>query len=339
MQNFFMPAEWAKHKATWMAWPYDEITFPDRIPAVERVFVDIIYHLHQNEAIELLVLDNEMQKHATCLLKKNNVDVNKVVFHVVDYADVWMRDYGPTFLVNKNTDERAWTKWQYNAYGEKFVELIQDDQVPNQLETYIALPKFSANIVMEGGAIEVNGAGVLLTTEQCLLNPNRNTNLDRIQTEKHLKEFTGASKVVWLKDGIFNDHTDGHIDEVARFVNANTIVVAYEENKNDPNFAILDVNWKILQNATDQNGRPFNLVKLPMPKMNYDDGEQAPVSYANFYIANETVLVPQFNHANDQVALDIIQSLFSGRTIVGIDCSDIIYGGGAIHCITQQQLK
>jgi len=329
-QGFFMPAEWEPHKATWLAWPYDTTSFPDRVEKVEQVFASIIYHLHKTELIELLVLDKAMQNRALALLKQYHIDLNRIIFHVIDYADVWLRDYGPIFLINKE-HKLAWSKWHYNAYGEKFPELLKDDKVPYQIQNYINLPNFQVDMVLEGGAIEVNGQGHLLTTEECLLNPNRNPNLTKQQIEQNLQQYLGVKKIIWLNQGLINDHTDGHIDQIARFVNHDTIAVAYENDQNDPNFAILDNNYRILQN------NPFNLIKSPMPKMYYADGSRAPSSYTNFYIANELVLVPQFNYHQDKEALDIIQSLFPERKAIGIDCTDLIYGGGAVHCITQQQ--
>lgn len=341
--GFYMPAEWHEHQATWMAWPYDPITFPQRVKIVEKVFAKIIYYLHLNENIELLVLNKEMQNQAEKILRLNHVNINKITFHQVDYADVWTRDYAPTFLINLNnkdtSKETAWIKWQYNAYGNKFAELLKDNEVPYQIKDYLHQTMFESDIIMEGGAIDVNGKGSLITTEECLLNENRNYDLNKQQIENKLKSYLGVNNIIWLKRGIIGDHTDGHVDEVARFVNENTIVYAYEENKNNPNFEILENNFQTLKNATDQDGKPFNLVKLPMPQMNYDDGETAPVSYANFYIANKSVLVPQFSHKNDKIATDILQKLFPDREVIGIDCKDIIYGGGTIHCITQQQPK
>lgn len=335
--GFYMPAEWHEHHATWIAWPHDPITFPQRVQTVEKVFATIIYYLHLNENVELLVLNEEMQNQAEKILRLNYVDINKTTFHQVNYADVWTRDYAPTFLINRSNKEKAWVKWKYNAYGNKFAELLKDNEASYQIENYLNQTMFESGIIMEGGAVDVNGKGSLITTEECLLNKNRNPNLSKQQIENKLKNYLGVNNIIWLKQGIIGDHTDGHVDEIARFVNENTIICAYEENKNDPNFEILKNNFQTLQNATDQNGKPFELVKLPMPQMNYDDDERAPVSYANFYIANKSVLVPQFSHKNDQVAIDILQELFMDREIIGIDCKNIIYGGGAIHCITQQQ--
>jgi agmatine deiminase len=335
--GFYMPAEWEKHAATWMAWPYDLITFPRNMQKVKKIFASIIYHLHLTGRVELLVLDEVMKTKVEKILKSSHVDTNKIMFHLVDYADVWMRDYGPTFLVNQNREKFAWIKWKYNAYGEKFVNLLKDNETPYKIADYIDQPMFEAGMVMEGGAIDVNGKGSLITTEECLLNVNRNPNLDKQQIENKLKDCLGVNNIIWLKQGIVGDQTDGHIDEVARFVNENTIVFSYEEDKNDPNFKILDDNLQILQNATDQNGKPFNLIKLPLPRMNYDNGKRAPVSYTNFYMANELILIPQFQHKNDKIALSILQTLFPDREAIGIDCEDVIYGGGAVHCITQQQ--
>jgi len=335
--NIVMPAEWAQHRATWLAWPHDKITFPDRVEKVEQLYALIISHLSANEIVNLLVLDNAMQARVSTLLLSHQINLDKIVFHEVDYADVWTRDYWPTAVINNK--KITWIKWRYNAYGNKFPGLLKDDQVFLKFGKKFEIPMFAAEIVMEGGAIEVNGAGILLTTEECLLNPNRNLQVNKKQTEEYLKKYLGVKKIIWLKKGLINDHTDGHIDEIARFVNANTIVCAYEDDHSDPNFKILDENFRILQAATDQDGKFFNIIKLPMPKMQYDNGERAPVSYANFYIANTVVLMPVFEHKNDLAALKIIQKLFPERKVIGVNCTDVIYGGGTIHCITQQEIQ
>lgn len=329
-----MPAEWSKHKATWLAWPYDEITFPDRIKQAEQIFANIIYHLHRVETVELLVLNQAMQKKAVDILTEHKVNLDLINFHTIDYADVWLRDSGPTFLIDKNTGKNAWVKWHYNAYGEKFPDLLKDNLIPDQIEGYINAPRINSSLIMEGGAIEVNGEGVLLTTEQCLLGRNK---LSKQKIEKELQNCLRVDKIIWLKNGIVNDHTDGHIDELARFVSADTIVIGSENDENDPNYDILNQNLMILEKAIDIKGKKFKIIKVPMPKMYYDDGQRAPASYANFYIANSIVLVPQFKDPNDQVALEIMQAAFPDREIIGIDCKDLIYGGGSIHCITQQQ--
>lgn len=339
--GFVMPAEWEKHSATWLAWPYDKTTFPKGIEGVEKTFCKIIKSLEGGERVELVVLDNQMQNRAENLLKNFGADLANVAFHRAVFVDVWVRDYGPIFLINREQKDLAWVKWEYNAYGKAedlyFTDLLKDNKVFNILNP--DGEKFIAKMILEGGSVEINGTGVLLTTEQCLLNPNRNKELDKQQIENYLQDYLGASKIIWLKKGLVNDHTDGHIDDVAKFVSPNKILCAYEDNIEDENFEILNNNYQVLKNSTDQNGKPFELIKLPMPHMKYDDGEKAPVSYCNFYIGNKVVLVPTFADKNDESAIEIIQSCFPDRKVVAIDCREIIYGGGAIHCMTQQQPK
>lgn len=323
-----MPAEWAKHEATWLAWPHDITTFPDRIPQAEKIFTEIIYHLHSGERIELFVTDKNMQARAQALLKARGVDLGRVNFHIMDYADVWTRDTAPSFVLNNKT--RALIKWKFNAYGNKFPTLLKDAAMPDAVAAYLKETVITPSFICEGGAIETNGRGLLLTTEECLLNPNRNPDKSKQGIEEELKSLTGAKQVIWLEKGLVNDHTDGHIDEVARFVAADKIVCAWTDDKTNPNYEILRTNYEILSNVAE-------IFKLMLPNFHYDDGELAPASYANFYIANQVVLVPQFNDPNDAPALKIIQSLFPERPAIGIDCTDLIYGGGTIHCITQQQ--
>lgn len=345
--GFAMPAEWEEHSAIWLAWPHDKISFGSLnqpkgktdtklLPKVEKKFVEIITAIHTGEPVELLVLDEKMKSKAEKLFQKAGIDLSKITFHITDYADIWLRDYGPMFINNPVTHEQAWIKWSYNAYGSKFPQLLKDNEVFFHLRGVIDKRMFEPGLVMECGAIETNGSGVLLTTEQCLLNSNRNPGLNKAALEKILIDNTGAHKIIWLKKGLVNDHTDGHIDEIVRFISEDTIMCAYEGNEDDPNFKILDDNYHALEKATDQNGKPFKLVKLPMPHMKYKDGEIAPVSYTNFYIGNEVVLAATFNDANDEKALKIIQDCLPKHKVIGLDCSDIIYGGGAIHCMTQQ---
>ncbi len=336
-KGFKMTAEWEKHSATWLAWPHDQTTFPDRVEKVEKKYVEIIKALSEGEMVKLLVLDERMKARVEEILKIAGANLSNLEFFVTNYADVWIRDYGPTFLKNKSTNQVASVKWNYNVYGEKFPDLLKDNDVFLNLSELANLEMFKPEINMEGGAIEVNGAGVLVTTKQCLQNKNRNPELGSSQIENVLKQQLGVEAIIWLEEGLVNDHTDGHVDDIVKFVNQNTILCAYEDDPNDENFKILETNYKILEDATDSEGKSFNLVKLPMPHMNYDDGTKAPVSYANFYIGNSVVLVPTYNDKNDAAALSIVSSFFPDRKVVGVDCRDLIYGGGAIHCITQQQ--
>lgn len=339
--GFYMPAEWEKHSAVWLAWPYDKTTFPNIVEDIEKIYCQIIRALEGSEKVNLIVLNNETQKKVEGLFKDYGVNLENVNFFIQDYADVWVRDYAPITLLNKNNNKSAFVKWNYNAYGKGedafFADLLKDDKTFLNIIKNSEHEIFTPEIVLEGGAIESNGKGTLMTTEQCLLNPNRNSELDKGRTEIYLKAYLGVESVIWLKEGLINDHTDGHIDEIARFVSGDTIVCAYEKDRKDPNYPILKNNFKILKNSRDQNNNKFKIVKLPMPHMDYSGGEKAPVSYTNFYIGNSIILMPVFNDPNDKKAMKIISKLFKKHKIVGIDCSKIIYGGGALHCITMQQ--
>ena len=342
--NFLMPAEWERHSAVWMAWPHDLTTFPPgHIEKVEERYVEIIKALSDSEQVLLLVLNNEMQEKVSKLLKQNSVHLSKVTFHITDYADVWLRDYGPMFVLDVKEKKLAWVKWQYDAYSKKFPALLKDNQVFYNLKNEINAPILEAKMVLEGGSIEQNGKGTILTTEQCLLNSGRNSGLNKEQIETNLKNFLGASNIIWLKEGLKGDHTDGHIDDIAKFVSPDTILVAFEENKEEENYHILKKNFEDLEKISDQNGELFKLIKLQVPHLRYDQnkpfeaGNIVPASYTNFYIGNTVILVPIYNDPNDEQALKIIQSYFPNRKVVGIDCRDLIYGGGALHCMTQQQ--
>jgi len=337
-QNYILPAEWEPHSAIWLAWPYDAETFPNRVEKAEAVFAEIINAVHGSEQVELLVLDEEMKARASDFINCAGADPLKINFHIIDYADVWLRDTGPIF-VKDGTGKIVITKWIFNAWGNKFPELLKDGDIPEKISEWKNLPIVKPRVVIEGGAIDVNGQGVCLTTEQCLLNENRNPGQTKEDIEKFLEHYLDIRKTLWLKEGLVNDHTDGHIDELARFVAPDKIVCAYEEDKQDENCRILQENYKMLSEATDINGESFEVVKLPMPHMRYDDGSKAPVSYTNFYIGNSVVLAATFNDKNDTAALKILKGCFPGRRVVGVDCSDIIYGGGAVHCITQQEPK
>jgi agmatine deiminase len=339
--GFIMPAEWDEHSATWLAWPNDDDYFSNRIEKIEKIYLKIISLLHKDELIKLIVLDQATQDRVSALLEESGIGLSKIIFYQSEYMDVWVRDYGPTFV--KNSSEKAWVKWRYDCYGEKFPELVKDNDVFLNLKEQIGLKMNSVDIAMEGGAIETNGRGTILTTKECLI-LNRNKDKTKEDTETILKQAVGASNIIWLNKGLINDHTDGHIDEVARFVGPTKVLCGFEDDIKDENYERLKENFEILENALDQDGNKLEVVKLPMPHMYYDDGEKhngmkAPVSYANFYIGNKTVLVSLFGDENDEKALEIIKSCFPTREVVGIDCTDLIYGGGALHCITQQEPK
>ncbi len=333
--GYRMPAEWEKHDAIWLSWPYDLNSFP-KIDQVEQTYVSMIKAIHECETVNLLVTDETMMSHAVDLLKKGRVNLGRLRLHQIEYADVWFRDYGPTYVVNSATKKLAMVKWMFNAWGEKYTELMRDARIPCLMNEDLKLECFQPRIVMEGGSIDVNGQGCILTTEQCLLNRNRNPQLNRVEIECYLQEYLGAEKVIWLKEGIVGDDTDGHVDDIARFVAPNIVLCAYEEDKKDENYSALKENYEILCSSTDQDGRPLKVIKLPMPGL-LGEEERLPASYANFYIGNATVLVPIFGHRNDRTALKTIQEAFPQRKVVGINCRELVYGLGTIHCISLQQ--
>jgi len=335
--GYSMPAEWERHDAIWLSWPHDPITFPDRVEKVEKIYSEIIKTIMVSEKVNLFVQDSAMKKRAQGILKQCGVNPDDIVFHIYDYADVWFRDYGPIFLVNKKSGSLAMSHWIYNAWGGKYESLMKDTRIPEFINLSMNIPCFTPGIVMEGGSIDVNGKGTLLTTEQCLLNKNRNPHLNKSEIEEYLMEYLGVTNIIWLKNGIEGDDTDGHIDDIARFVNPTTVLCAYEENMHDVNHPVLHENYEILLHAKDQNGNKLNVIKLPMPGAIGDKETRLPASYANFYIGNKAVLVPIFGHENDAKALDIIQHQFPDRKVIGINCSDLVYGLGTLHCISQQQ--
>ena len=340
--NFTMPGEWEEHLATWLAWPNDDDYFEDRMPNVEKIYLKIIEALSKDEFIKLLVLDEKMEARVKTLIEEAGIDLTKIIFYQTEYVDVWIRDYGPTFI--KNNSEKAWVKWHYSCYGGKFPELTKDNEIFLNLKNKINSKMFEIKLDNEGGAIESNGKGTLITTKQCLLE-NRNLGKTKEEITKTLCDTLGIKKIIWLPKGIVNDHTDGHIDDVARFVSPSKILCAYEDNTTDENYEILKENFKILESSLDQNGNKFEVIKLPMPHMYYDEGDKehsnkkAPVSYANFFIGNKTILVSSFNDKNDEKAISVLKKCFPNKEVVSIDCRDLIYGGGTIHCITQQEPK
>jgi agmatine deiminase len=334
--GFTMPAEWQRHDAIWLAWPYDPTTFPDRVERVEGTYVQIVKEIHESEDVNLFVKDEATKKKATAMFKDAGINLAKVHFYVYNYADVWFRDYGPIFVKN-TSHELAMINWDFNSWGEKYETLLKDKEVPAVINKAMNLRYFKPGIVLEGGSIDVNGEGTLLTTEQCLLNTNRNPDLTKQQIEHYLSEYLGVRHFIWLKRGILGDDTDGHIDDLARFVNPNTIVCAYEDDPNDEDYTPLRENYQILTGSIDQDGKPLKVVKLPMPKVLDEEGFRLPASYTNFYIGNTKVLMPIFDHPNDKEAMAILQEQFSTRKVVGIACKDLVYGFGTLHCISQQQ--
>ncbi|MPY88245.1 MAG: agmatine deiminase family protein [Luteitalea sp.] len=334
-----MPAEWHRHESTWLAWPKDPETWPARVPLVQAIFLRMIEVLTAHEQVDLLVDDEETEAHvrAACPWPQ----ARNLRMHRIPTVDAWIRDYGPNFLLGLD-GRLAVNHWGFNAWGDKYPPLSVDARVPNVLVPLLGAERFTPGIILEGGAIDVNGGRVVMTTEQCLLNENRNPHLDRTAIEARLREFLGVEQVLWLGQGITGDDTDGHIDDVARFVSADTIICAKEDDPSDANYAPLADNLRRLELARDPAGRPYHVVTLPMPgaitKGSGLPEDRLPASYANFYIANGVVLLPVFGHAtNDQRATETLQALFPDRQVVPIHCEPLVWGLGAIHCVTQQQ--
>lgn len=344
--GYRMPAEWETHEATWLAWPHNITDWPGKFQVIPWVYADIVRHLAEDETVHILVNDERTKKRAASMLERNNVNMAAVQFHIKTTERVWTRDSGPIFIQNAAGDT-AITNWHFNAWA-KYDNWQNDDLVPDTAASYLKMKQFKPEagsprrrVVLEGGSIDVNGAGLLLTTEECLLSDiqARNPGLTRQEVEQVMCDFLGIKKVLWLKNGVLGDDTHGHIDDLARFTDENTIVIASEDNPDDGNYENLRENMELLKTMTNLDGKPFNIVPLPMPAPVIFDGERLPASYANFYIANEKVLVPTFNDPKDREALGLLQELFPSRKIVGVHSLDLVWGLGTLHCMTQQQPK
>lgn len=336
--GYRFPAEWELQAATWFSWPHKEASWPDRFDPIPEVFTEIVRVLTEFQHVNINVVDDVMHNDVTKRLSKAGVDAARVSLYRIPTDDAWCRDHGPAFVVNPAASEPlAVIDWGYNAWGDKYPPYDQDDVVPTRVAEYRRLPLFYPGIVMEGGAIDVNGAGCLLTSTSCLLNPNRNPDLSAEKIEWYLREYYNVEKILWVDEGIAGDDTDGHIDDSARFVNPTTIVAVVEDNKKDENYRPLQNNLDRLKTMTDLKGSPFRIVELPMPRPFEFDGQRVPASYANFLIANGVVLVPTFRDPNDAAALAILGQQFLERQVTGIDCYDLIWGLGTLHCISQQE--
>jgi agmatine deiminase len=335
-----MPAEWEPHASTWFTWPRpDGISFPGEYDSVPPIYAELIRHLVAVEDVNINVWDASMEESARALLRAQGVPLHRVRFHYFPSYEPWCRDHGPIFLVRDDPPHRgrAIVDWAYNAWGGKYPPYDLDDAIPQHIARLRQLPLFSPAMILEGGSIEVNGHGTVLTTSSCLLNPNRNPALGKAEIAKNLLDFLGASQVLWLGEGIVGDDTDGHIDDLTRFLNPTTLVTVVEDDPADANYSILQENLKQLRHFRDLDGRPFRIVELPMPGVLEHQGQRLPASYANFYIANGLVLVPTYRHKNDRIALEILQREFPARQVLGLDSTALIWGLGSFHCITQQE--
>ena len=330
-----MPPEWSKHKGSWLSYPHNPDTFFEKIDSVRDKYTDMVKFLAEYEEIHINVNDEEMENDVISRLKGKNANLNNIFIHRFPTNDAWCRDHGSIFVIDKNTNNLVALDFKFNAWGGKYPYDL-DNEIPKKMAEYLKVERVEIDMVLEGGSIDVNGNGLLLTTESCLLNPNRNPHLSKKEIEENLKYFFGVEKILWLKEGIVGDDTDGHIDDITRFVDESTVITVIEDNPNDENYPILKENYEMLKTFTDVNGNRLNIITLPMPDPVYYKGERLPASYANFYISNKYVIVPTFNCEKDKIALEILQSIFTDRVVVGIDASDIVVGLGTFHCLTQQ---
>lgn len=336
--GYYFPAEFEEHLATWLSWPHKEASWPGKIDAIYPYYTAFIKELTRGELVRINVADEAMKQFALTHLQQADVDLTKVEFFFHPTNDAWCRDHGPAFLVNEMSGKgKAIVDWGYNAWGDKYPPYDLDDVIPTLIGKHFNLPVFHPGIVMEGGSVEFNGKGALLTSTACLLNPNRNPHLNQCQIEEYLRNFYGVEQVLWVDEGIVGDDTDGHIDDTIRFVNADTVLTVVEENKQDENYALLQHNLKQLKEMRLLNTKQLNIVELPMPDAVTWEDQRLPASYANFYIANKSVIVPTYRCDKDDKALRIIQSCFPDREVVGIDSTEIIWGLGSFHCLSQQE--
>jgi agmatine deiminase len=348
--GFHMPAEWAKHDATWIAWPHNKEDWPGKFGPIPWVFTEVVRYLSRAETVNILVDGKADRNRAADRLDRAGIDPERVVFHKIRTDRVWTRDTGPTFVVNPKLASPlavGMVDWRFNGWA-KYDNHKRDQRVTRRIADRLGLScwtpevevdKKGWHVVLEGGSIDVNGKGTLITTEECLLSDvqARNPGIDKFGLEEVFSDYLGISKVIWLGRGIFGDDTHGHVDDLARFVDPTTVVTVVEPNIADENHEPLKDNLERLQSATDQDGNPLRIVELPMPRPVIFEGQRLPASYANFYIANGLVLVPTFNDPSDRVALDTLAGLFPDRQVVGIHSVDLVWGLGAIHCMTQQQ--
>ncbi|MBL7859937.1 MAG: agmatine deiminase family protein [Cyclobacteriaceae bacterium] len=335
--GYHFPAEFASHDATWLSWPHKEASWPGKIEMIYPVYAEFIKRVAEGEKVNINILDATMQQKAIHHLQQVEADLSNIQFFLHPTNDAWCRDHGPAFLVHPEEKKKMIVDWGYNAWGGKYPPFDLDDVIPTLIAEYYKIPVVQPGIVMEGGSVEFNGKGTLLTTAACLLNPNRNPHLTQNQIEEYLYNYYGVTHILWLGDGIVGDDTDGHIDDLTRFVNEDTVVTIVESNRQDENYQILQDNLKELKSLRLESGKQMNIVELPMPAPVIYDNQRLPASYANFYICNKYVVVPTFRDKHDDRALDILQQCFPTRKVIGLDSTDIIWGLGSFHCLSQQE--
>jgi len=332
-----MPAEWEAQAAVWLSWPRRHATWPGNFRPIPRKFAEIVAQISRYEAI-CVNIERALQPGALRLIQHAGADLSRVMLYDHPTDDAWCRDHGPIFVKHRHTGEVAALDWQFNAWGRKYEAFARDNAIPSLVARSLGMRSFANEMVLEGGSIDVNGAGSLLTTEACLLNPNRNPHLSRSQIERNLRDYLGVRQILWLGHGIVGDDTDGHVDDMSRFYCADGIVTAMERNERDQNYRALRENFDRLRSFSTLGRRKFQIVELPMPRPCYAKRQRLPASYANFLVINGAVLMPTFRQPRrDAEAKETLAGCFPGREIVPIDCSDLVWGRGTLHCISQQQ--
>jgi agmatine deiminase len=328
------PAEWERHAGTWLSWPHNPETWPGKFEVIPERYADVVRTIARFEPVNVLAGGEAVMQVAARLVG----DVPNVRLLDIKTNDAWCRDHGPIFVRDNLTT--AVIDWGYNAWGGKYPPFDADNAVPAQVAAHLQRKCFVPGVVLEGGAIEGNGHGTILTTESCLLNPNRNSDISREQMEEYLGAYLGTSHVLWLARGeLAGDDTDGHIDQLARFVDSHTIVAAWQDNSNDVNYEPLKANFEQLEQMVGQDGKGFTVIRLPLPKPKFCQGKRLPASYCNFYVTNGAVIVPQFEDAADEAAVRILEGLFPDRQVLGLPSLDLVWGLGSFHCLTQQEPK
>ena len=335
--GFRMPAEWEPQEAVWLSWPHKRASWPGMFRPIPGVFAGIAAAISRRQKVRINIA-RPLQARALGLIRRAGAQMGNVELFDHPTNDAWCRDHGPIFVRNAASGEVALTDWAYNAWGGKYPPYDLDNAIPPSIGRALGLRRFESDMILEGGSIDVNGRGLLLTSEQCLLNRNRNPHLTRAQIERALRDFLGVRTILWLGDGILGDDTDGHIDDITRFIRADAFVTCVERNTRDPNHRLLAENLERLRGFRRPGGGRFGIVELPMPRPFAFQGQRVPASYANFLVINGAVLVPNFRQKRrDAEACGIIGECFPGREIVPVDCHDLIWGLGTLHCISQQQ--
>jgi len=336
--GYSFPPEWALHEATWLSWPHKEESWPGKINNIFSVYSQFVKLLAESEKVRINVNDKNSKASAINHLEKAGADLKQIEFFFHPTNDAWCRDHGPAFLINPKAEQKkVIVDWNYNAWGNKYPPFSLDDVIPTLIGKHFNIPVFNPGIVMEGGSVEFNGKGTVLTSTCCLLNPNRNPQLNQKQIEQYLFDYYGMEQVLWVNEGIVGDDTDGHIDDTVRFVNEDSVLSVIETDVNDENYNLLQDNLKDLNRMRLLSGKQLNVIELPMPDAVVYNGIRLPASYANFYISNQHVIVPTYRCKKDDLALGIISTCFPERKIVGLDSTDIIWGLGSFHCLSQQE--